>query len=187
MSYSGVVGKSHKTPLLKYLLLKGADPNGLDHWEHAPLELCDDDDAIIALIDHGANVANGKPLHNAAVIVNDSDCIARMKLLVEHGVDINTRASYPGDTEPDPEAPGRDAHSEGMRRTGSEGTALHWAVRGWNWNLRKANVNLLPRVKWLLENGADKAIKDNDGLTPLDYATDPEMVALLSNWGASTG
>jgi len=94
------------------------------------MELSDNSDAIMALINHGANAATGKALHNAAVIVSDDECMERMKLLVEHGVDINTRAAYPADTPPDPEAPGHDAYSRGMRLTGSEGTALHWAVRG---------------------------------------------------------
>ncbi|TVY23550.1 hypothetical protein LHYA1_G007686, partial [Lachnellula hyalina] len=101
---------------VKYLLLKGADPNGLEHWERTPLDcFCDNPASIMTLIDHGANIATGKPLHQAAVIVNDKDCIERMKLLVEHGVDVNVRAAYAGDAPHD-----CAEYKDGMRRTGKE-------------------------------------------------------------------
>jgi ankyrin repeat protein len=159
MRYSSVTGK---TTLLKYLLSKGANPNGLDDFEHTPLELCDSCAAIGVLIDHGADISRASLLHDAISISEDEVCIERMEFLLAKGVDINARAVYYlGDAEP-----GSRAYSYGMRRTGNEGTALHWAVCG------QREVKSLPRVKWLLEKGADRDVKDNDELKPIDYAFD---------------
>jgi hypothetical protein len=96
-----------------------------------------------------------------------------MKLVLGKGIDINARALYPGHAEP-----GSQVYNYGMKLTGNEGTALHWAVRGFK---TRPEVNRVPRVKWLLERGADKDIQDNTGLKPIDYASDQEMINLLSN------
>ena len=157
--------------LLKYLLSKGADPNTLDDFDRVPLELCDSCATIGTLIDYGVDISRAKLLHHATGIVDDKVCIERMEFLLGRGVDINARAVYPGDAEP-----GSRAYKDGIRQTGNEGTALHWAVRGFLLGGRE--VNLLPRVKWLLEKGADRDIKDNKGLKPIDYASDQVLERL---------
>jgi ankyrin repeat protein len=168
-----LVASQENTTLLRYLLLKGADPDVLDDFDLLPLDFCDSDAAVEILIDHGADISRAKLLHNATDISDDKRCIARMKLILGKGVAIDARATYPGHAEP-----GSRAYNSGMRRTRNEGTALHWAVRG---SSAHPGVNRLSRVRWLLERRADKDIPDNTGLKPIDYASDQEMIDLLSN------
>jgi hypothetical protein len=167
-----VAGEEHNT-LLWYLLSKGADPNVLNDFDLLPLDLYRSSTAIGILIDHGADISRAKLLHDATAISDDRECIEQMEFVLGRGVDINARATYPGDA-----GPGSRGYRNGIENTGNEGTALHWAVRGFR---TRPEVNKLPRVKWLLERGADRDIRDNIGLKPIDYASDPDMINLLSN------
>ncbi|KIM99200.1 hypothetical protein OIDMADRAFT_56360 [Oidiodendron maius Zn] len=167
-----VAGDDTQTPLLRYLLSKGADPDTLDDLDNLALELCDSDASIGILLDYGADTTHAKLLHWAVGISDDEKCIKQMEFVLGRGVDINARATYPGNC-----PPGSRVYAEGMRRTGNEGTALHWAVRGW---YCAREVNRLARVKWLLEKGADKDILDNQGLKAIDYTSDQEIINLLS-------
>ena len=159
--------------LLEYLLSKGADLNGLDDFNNIPLGLCSSWEAIEILIKYGADISRANLLHDVTDISDDRECIERMGLVLEKGVDINACALYPGHAEL-----GSEVYNYGMNLTGNEGTALHWAVRGFK---IRPEVNRVPWVKWLLERGADKDIQDNTGLKPIDYASDQEMINLLSN------
>jgi len=168
---------TEKGALLTYLLLKGADPNGLDEFDHVPLQRCDSCAAIGILIDHGADISRGNLLHKATGIPDEEIYICRMEFLLKNGGDIDARAVYSGTVEP-----GSRLYKDGIRLTGNEGTALHWAARGFMLGGRE--VDLLPRVKWLLEKGADTDIQDNNGRKPVDYASDQAMIDLFSSSGA---
>ena len=48
------------------------------------------------------------------------------------------------------------------------------AVRGYPFD-DQLKVCRLPRVKWLLDHGADREIKDEQGKSPVDYVEDQEM------------
>lgn len=154
------------------MLSKGANPNGLDDFERVPLEFCESCTSIGILLDYGADISRGNLLHEATGIPDDKVCITQMEFVLRRGVDINARAVYPGEAKL-----GTRQYNAGMRRTGNEGTALHWAVRGFK---IRPEVNLFPRVKWLVERGADREIKDNNRLRPVDYASDQATIDLLS-------
>jgi len=158
-------------PLLKYLLLKGADPNGLDRLKRVPLEFCRSCTSIGTLLDHGADISRSNLLHEVACISDDEACMTQMEFVLRRGADINAQAVYLGEAKP-----GTRAYNAGVRRTGDGGTALHWAVRGFK---TRREVNLFPRIKWLVEQGADREIRDNDGLRPVDYASDQATINLL--------
>ena len=144
----------------------------LDDLDNLALERCDSEASIGILLDYGADIRHAKLLHWATGISDDEECIKQMEFVLGKGVDINARATYPGDC-----PPGSRVYAEGMRRTGNEGTALHWAVRGF---VTRREVNRLARIKWLLEKGADKDIRDNKGRKAIDYTSDQEIINLLS-------
>lgn len=158
--------------LLRYLLSKGADPNAKDSFGRLPLESCGSVAIVASLLDYGADLKHSNFLHQTTGIVDDDACRAQMELLLNRGVDINDRAENLDNTEP-----GTLEHQRSMLRMAQAGTALHWAVRGWK--LGRRNVDVLPRVKWLLQNGADTEIKDDDGLRPIDYATSKPIRDIL--------
>jgi ankyrin repeat protein len=165
--------------MLRYLLSKGADPNGLDEDDSLPLELCTGLPIIKLLIDSGADVSRVNILQESMTTPNDFYSEEILDFLLEVGVDINARAVYTGEfsTEPDSRL-----YAQHMQMTGNGGTALHWVVRGWG--LRgHPKVDLVARAKWLLDRGARVDIKDDNGLIPLDYAVDPLMIDLLNQYG----
>ncbi|KAF4636128.1 hypothetical protein G7Y89_g1958 [Cudoniella acicularis] len=176
-----VIARSDQT-LLRYLLSKGADPNGLDEFETFPLDICGDNTSIGLLIDAGANVNAANLYQDAVSFIDDESCFERLQYLLERGIDINSQAVYAGIW-----GPGTHWYKVGMRGTANEGTALHWAVRGFAVIKTKPDINLLPRVKWLLDHGANAEIEDNVGKKAIDYAKSQAMIDLLKGYGSSCG
>ena len=162
--------------LLKYLLSKGANPNSLDESDLLPLDLCSSTSTMKLLIDHGADVSRVNLLHHAISWPNNTYSEDTLEFLLKVGVDINACAVYTGDA-----PPGSRVYAHGLRMTGNGGTALHWIVRGFVLKGRPS-VDRVVRAKWLLDKGARVDIKDNSGLTPLDYATDQSMIGLLNQY-----
>ncbi|KAE8445212.1 hypothetical protein EG329_013584 [Mollisiaceae sp. DMI_Dod_QoI] len=161
--------------VLQYLLSKGADPNGLDDFDSVPLNSCGRKSTIKLLISYGADVSRAPMLHHDICCPNHSFTEEHCEFLLSVGVDINARAKYPGDAPPGSKV-FRDAASSLL----NGGTALHFAVR--KYGSKGRDTNYLPRAKWLLEHGAKLDIKDDRGLTPLDYATDQAMIDLLESY-----
>jgi ankyrin repeat protein len=163
--------------MLRYLLSKGADPNGFDEDDNFPLDLCSDIPIMKLPIDSGADVSRVNLLQESITRPNDSYSEELLEFLLEVGVDINARAVFTG-----PSPPGSRIYAQHMKRTGNGGTALHCVVRGWGLRGRP-KVDLVARAKWLLDIGARVDIKDENGLVPLDYAVDPLMIDLLNQYG----
>lgn len=63
------------------------------------------------------------------------------------------------------------------QQTWNHSTALHWAVR--KHQARRGRMNMLVRIEWLLEHGADGEMRDSKGKRPVDEATDEVLVKLL--------
>jgi ankyrin repeat protein len=168
-----------KSPsLVKWFLAHDADPNHASKIGHTPLDIAVQQDGIsnstrFALIDMilsaGGVLNQSETIHNAVChIRSDTECIEMMEFLLAKGVDINALSFV----------------NQPHRQPGwVESTALHWAVH--RHQRRRMKKNMLVRVKWLLEHGADVSVKNSQGKTPLDEATDDALVELL-NSGSST-
>ncbi|KAJ5818808.1 hypothetical protein N7474_004399 [Penicillium riverlandense] len=147
-------------PLLRWFLHHGANPNWRDEHQlkrPSTLEwaaLDSNTEAVQLLLDAGADIENGVPLHRAAGVhppgTNphtgritpsqefDRDRIPVMALLLQRGTDINRRDEFP--------------HREPRY-------ALACAIR----------VGAVERVKWLLEHGANPEAQDHIG-NAMEYA-----------------
>lgn len=161
--------------VLEYLLSKGADPNGLNESDSVPLNSCDSESTIKLLIDYGADVSRAQMLHHFICCPDHNFTEESCEFLLSVGVDINARAKYPGDA-----PPGSRVYRDAVRKLLDGGTALHFVVRGFG--SRGWNTDPLPRAKWLLEHGAKMDIKDDCGLTPLEYTTNQAMIDLLESY-----
>ncbi|KAL5337724.1 ankyrin repeats-domain-containing protein [Aspergillus crustosus] len=163
-------------PLLKWFLAHGADPNLGEqqeyHYGGSTSKSCNalekaarrgDVDAVHMLLDAGALIQNGFPLHAAAgaspldgnphsgvvIIPNkefDSSRIPAMALLVEHGADVNQ-------------------HKGPQKGNQEAGYAIVEAVM----------AGAVERVRWLLEHGADPTRRGPWGSAADEYLLLPIM------------
>lgn len=104
------------------------------------------------LLTHGMKIEESNVLHSA-VLRKDELKFPMLQYLLDHGADINGLKNR--------------SNPEVMRRAKSRfgvGTPLHSAVAFAD----------KETVQWLLNRGADKMIKDRDGLTAADIARDWE-------------
>jgi ankyrin repeat protein len=174
-----IVRTKMKSPsLVKWFLAHDADPNRPSKFGHTPLDIAVQQDGtdnstrfvfVDMLLSAGAVLNQSETIHNAVChIRSDTECIEMMEFLLAKGVDINA-LSFVNQTN---RQPGWE-----------ESTALHWAVH--RHQRRRMKKNMLVRVKWLLEHGADVRVKDSKGKTPLDEATDDALIELLSSGSSS--
>jgi ankyrin repeat protein len=144
--------------LLEFLFSKGVDPNK-GHWGHwlPPLSVAvrytKDIKWVQRLLEAGAKVKGSGALHFAAF---QSD-LARMKLLQDHGADVNEIPSFPlfG-------AKPSIIHTK-------KGTPVHWAIAGGH----------LGAVRLLCRYEPDLTIQDEDGATVMD-CLDPFFAKLAA-------
>ncbi|KAL8919570.1 MAG: hypothetical protein Q9208_006687 [Pyrenodesmia sp. 3 TL-2023] len=155
--------------LVRWFLAHGANPNGrVPSWpsplevaaRKAPLEV------IETMIQHGGRAHPGNALPSAAQtsLPNRTDVLA---YLLDHGTSVNVL-----EFEYDQEI----FRLHWMREFG---TALHHAAKRGNDEI----------VKFLLERGADKSLKDSVGKTALQYAEEKDLsttIILLAESSAST-
>lgn len=117
---------------------------------------------IDLLVSSGAFLSHSNSLHNAIITIpSDDDCLSVMELLLKKGVGINW-LSYAN--QPD-------------FQTENPSTALHWAVR--KHSARRGKKNMLVRVKWLLDHGADIQARDSKGKIPVEGANDGALIGML--------
>jgi ankyrin repeat protein len=160
---------------LKAILEAGGDLNSLDlnqelgnapffgHWK-----ICD------FLIKHGADVnfslseTGERPLHSALAKAGRPYYFYLVRLLVEHGADVNAR-TIPG------KATGafmRDVRTKGE-------TPLH----------RAAAYSHAATIQFLLDRGADREARDVNGNSPLTWASEhlrPGSILALLSFGSHT-
>lgn len=160
---------------LKAILEAGGDLNSLDlnqelgnapffgHWK-----ICD------FLIKHGADVnfslseTGERPLHGALAKAGRPYYLYLVRLLVEHGADVNAR-TIPG------KATGafmRDVRTKGE-------TPLH----------RAAAYSDAATIQFLLDRGADREARDVNGNSPLTWASEhlrPGSILALLSFGSHT-
>lgn len=77
--------------VLRYLISKGADPNGVDENGYLPLERAHTRTGIATL---GAELSQANLLHDALQIPWENRCIEPMEVLLNVWVDINARALH---------------------------------------------------------------------------------------------
>ncbi|KUJ10673.1 ankyrin [Mollisia scopiformis] len=174
--YPGIVQYLENEKVLEYLLSNGADPNGLDDYHNVPLNICDTESTIKLLVDYGTDLSLAPLLHDFVCFPNHTYSEESCEFLLSVGVDINAPAVYAGHA-----PPGSKLYQDAAGRLVDGGTALHFLVRGFG-RKGRPDVDPIPRMKWLLEHGANVDIKDDCGLTPLDYATEPAMIELLKSY-----
>jgi len=166
--------------IVTYLLSRGADPN-LQTNENgasvlAGLAFVNEVECVRILLQHGADPNRGRlesletPLHHALAGGGDTDRTELVRLLIAHGADVNA-ATRPGIVSCNL---WRDA------RTRAE-TPLH----------RAAAYAPIEIVTMLLQAGADPALRDVNGDSPLGWASwhrrPWEIIDLLeSAWGEVT-
>ncbi|GAW18162.1 hypothetical protein EKO27_g5822 [Xylaria grammica] len=156
-------------PLCRWLLEHGADPN-LTEYGFTPIMVAvrlHSPEVVKLLIEYGADPKTPMLLHSTASASSraineaypnreDADRIGVMKILLEHGADVN-------EMEPDPKSRPRD--DTRRRRTVDTGTPLHYAVAAGN----------PVTVSFLLAHGANTKLPSWSGHTPLQAAEVLEM------------
>lgn len=142
---------------LKAVLDAGGDLRSLDlnaelghaaffgHWKVADFLLAHGADPNAAVLDTGE-----RPLHGALAKAGRPDRLLVVRLLVEHGADVNARTI--------PDRP-TDAFMRDVRTRGE--TPLH----------RAAAYADEPTIRYLLDHGADREARDAHGDSPLSWAS----------------
>lgn len=184
MLFSAIKASALET--VNYLISEGVDVNQADDYgytalhitiqSHLSLNLCK------ALLDAGAHIdAKNEETETALclALTEGADKFTTAKYLIARGA----RTSFDGEKAAQPlqcvintcgDKPenfdyesyllnecGADVNAQSSESTGAY-TALHYAVQ----------LNDCDLVRFLLENGADKSIANDDGQTPLDLAND---------------
>jgi len=137
------------------------------------------DELVVSLLDRGARMNAWDTFHTMVSLAEGGNRRV-MKLLVDHGADVNT-AQYTGG-----DRPLHEVHSEEAARLllklGADVNA-----RGQNQStpLHKAADRTVGLARLLLDNGADVNAVDHCKATPVFKARHPEMVKLLVSRGAN--
>ncbi|KAI1116945.1 hypothetical protein F5Y14DRAFT_448736 [Nemania sp. NC0429] len=145
-----------------------ADPNLISKDGHTPLDFAvtyvspSTATIIDLLVSSGALLAHTNALHNALVTIKSDDaCETAMAMLLDRGFDINALSFS---NQPD-------------FRDRNRSNPLHWAVR--RHCARRGRRNMLARVEWLLDHGADVTIKDSKSKAPSEGINDEALANLL--------
>ncbi|RTE85065.1 hypothetical protein BHE90_000398 [Fusarium euwallaceae] len=162
-------------PLTKWFLKNGADPNLISKDGYTPLDFAaihptpDVPVIVDLLLSSGAIPAHSNALHNALISTyHDRNCTVMMMMLLRKGFDVNA-LSFTNR----PKFRGRNPS-----------TPLHWAVR--KHHARKGRKNMLARVRWLIDHGADVEVRDSKGKTPIEWASDEALIEVLRGKKASS-
>lgn len=183
------------TNTTKYLIEKGADVNAKDNIGMTPLHQA----AVYfyleqakVLIENGADVnslSNTKLTPLMVLIINSlglnpDNGIAVVKLLIEKGADVNI-AQQDGLTALHYAS---QISVEFVKPIVESGADVNKAAKDGRTPLMEgAKINNYNIVKYLLEKGATKDMKDESGKTALDLTTDAEVRALLQQPTETTG
>ncbi|CAJ2512138.1 Uu.00g077630.m01.CDS01 [Anthostomella pinea] len=157
----------NNSPLLKWLLDKGADPNAVSLHNHTVLSSAANSATpaeIDLLLAHGAKLQGSNALHSAVRrgSTPSEERLEMMQYLLDLGIDINALEAL---------------HVKPPKPRG-RGSALHVAV----------SAGKAGRVKWLLEHGADVNAKVEGGRTALEWAQEgkqKECAEVLRQYGAT--
>ncbi|ORY03130.1 ankyrin repeat-containing domain protein [Clohesyomyces aquaticus] len=174
-----------RTPLVRFLLEGGADPNRIQAPYDAPGAYLQDAvrrsslEVIELLLQHGARIEQSSAMHRAA----EKGRIDVMELLLERGADVNEQlvknvwysASYR--TKFKKENGIVSDVSDDPRPKWSHETPLHYSV------LHRQ----VEATAWLVKNGADANIADSKGWTPRDMATKMGDMGILEALTSAAG
>ncbi len=148
--------------LTKWFLDNGANPNALFAWGLTPMSEAMRQASfgtIELLFARGADIQQGQLLHNAVLRDGQEfDVIKILRLLLDKGAPID-EIQYQN-------------HQQSFHQLQdfSLGTPLHYAA--------EAGKGMV--VSYLLEQGAERLIKNTKGMTAIEIAKDSEVVKILS-------
>jgi ankyrin repeat protein len=162
------------TRVMKLLLDAGANPDLQDKWKRTPLILCActcNRDAFRVLMDKNVGIELATP-HSGTALQNASGYgqLAMVNELLARGANANHSSQNTGETplitackwnHAQVVIPLLSAGADVKARDHSGRTALHYAI---------APILNVPLVELLLEKGADPAVADNNGVTPITQA-----------------
>jgi ankyrin repeat protein len=122
---------------------------------------------VSLLLERGARLEECNALHHAVCTrKSDQECFEMMEFLLRKGVDINGRSWK--------------IKQEVPCRT-TAGTVLMSAVKKQEAGI--VELDMVDRVKWLLNHGADPNIADKGGKKPIEYAVDQRLIDVLDGAG----
>jgi len=171
-------------PLFRLLIESGADVNQKGKCESllAAAVRMQLPDAARLLLENGAEItrdSDGRPLLHLAVLMNDPETV---KLLLQHGADVKERNDL-GETPFLLNAGGYCSESiaEALLKAGSDinertfdgSGVLHIGL--YDFDVEKDSG----WFDFLLKHGADIKMKDNEGVTPFEFATRLRKIQLM--------
>lgn len=163
--------------MTEWLLSRGADVHATDDSGHTALTMAGSGTCARLLLDAGARIEtpDGSP------IIVEADNIETVRVLVEHGADIDTVG---GDGYCLLKTAAESGDDEFARQLLLEGASPHVSSTGDTPLHAAAGHDNLDIVAMLLQHGADPNAVDVDGWTPLMFAGSLECVDLLLAAGA---
>jgi cytohesin len=171
------------------LLEAGADVNAQDAHGNM-LQAADAVEMVDLLVERGADVNGlGYESGNAVILASFKAQTEKLERLIAHGADVNRPAADDGRTALHVAAgwgykgersltvirlllaSGADVNARDQRQQ----TPLHWAAHEGNKDA----------AELLVQNGADRSLRDCDGKAPVDYTDNDDLSALLRADAAS--
>jgi ankyrin repeat protein len=194
--------------MVKWLLFIGADPNAKDDYHRTPLIVAaawGSTNCVRVLLEAGADINLHDSGHSKAI--NSADNPEVVRLLIDAGADINYVNGEGYNALKDAAERGRVEMVRALLEMGADPNAsslgetpLYVAVRsdeykivkllldaGADPNIRTSPDNWYPLQKvksvatlqLLLDAGVDVTYRDYFGKSPIDYHSDPEIIAVL--------
>jgi ankyrin repeat protein len=153
-----LVGYPKLRPFVEDLLARGANPNILNNAKETPL-----------------------------MLVCERGTVEDAKLLIENGADVNVKGD--GEQSAIYLATRYGAHDILEYLCKIKGADLNaaWDFIGYTPLIQAAEDNDIEAVRILCENGADSTIKDKEGKTAIEIATDEAVKAVLAACASSGG
>jgi hypothetical protein len=177
---------SDRTPLVRFLLENGANPNSESTTtyrgvrSHLDAAIRDSSlEEVELLLKHGAHVEQSSAIHRAA----ETGRIDVLELLLQYGADVNEQQHN--------HEPGYSSkiRTKMKGECGITSDTLNYPKEYWRHETPLHFSVLFRQVEattWLVEHGADVNIKDSEGWNAIDMAIKMNDAGILETLGIST-